>query len=90
MYRSFPKAKRWKLSKTVTDPAIVDSMLMSELTRQKIVDEANITLSHLYVVISNLKKKNVIIGNSINPSVVPNVREGDDGYFQLLILFRDR
>lgn len=80
---------RWELSKCVTDPAVLDKMMMGEDTKQKILDECHITSQHLYVVMGNLRKNKVIVNNLINPRLIPNIRETDNGCFQLLILFKD-
>ena len=80
--------QRWELSKRISDPAILDSMMLSESVRQKVQEECNITSKHLYVVISNLRKGNVFINNTINPRLIPNIRKDDSGVFQLLILFK--
>jgi hypothetical protein len=81
---------RWELSKHISDPAILDTVLMSEDTKKKVIEECHITLQHFYVVMSNLRKSKVISNNVINPRLIPNIREDDNGYFQLLILFKDR
>ena len=62
---------------------------MGDDTRKKVLDECNITLKHYNVLISNLRKNKVISNNIINPRLIPNVREDDNGCFQLLILFKD-
>jgi len=79
---------RWDLSKDISDPAILDTVLMGEMTKKKIIAECKITLPHFYVIMSNLRKHKVIIGNNINPRLIPNQRPDDNGYFQLLILFK--
>lgn len=81
--------QRWQLSQTVQDPMILDTLLMSENIKKKVLEECNITLQHFYVVMSTLRRKKVIEGNSINPKLIPNVRADDNGVFQLLILFKD-
>ena len=81
--------QRWELSQHISDPAILDSMVMSEDTKKKVIDECKITLAHFYVVMSNLRKNKVIVNNIINPRLVPNIRQDDNGIFQLLILFKD-
>ncbi len=81
--------QRWELSKRVQDPAILDAMVMSDDTKRKVMEECNITLKHFYVVISNLRKNKVLLGNIINPRLIPNIRQDDNGYFQLLILFKE-
>lgn len=84
--------QRWELSKHISDPALLDVMVMSEDTRKKVIEDCNITQQHFYVVMSNLRKNNVIVNNVINPRLIPNVREanpeeGEDGKFRLMILF---
>ena len=64
-------------------------MVMSEDTKMKVQEECKITSQHLYVVMSNLRKNKVIINNTLNPRLIPNVRPTDNGVFQLLILFKD-
>ena len=84
--------QRWELSKHISDPALLDVMVMSEDTRKKVIEDCNITQQHFYVVMSNLRKNNIIVNNVINPKLIPNVREanpeeGEDGKFRLMILF---
>lgn len=81
--------QRYELSKKTSDPAILDTMLMSEGVKNNVIEECKITQQHFYVVMSNLRKNNVIVGNTINPRLVPNIREDDEGCFQLLILFKE-
>lgn len=81
--------QRWELSNSISDPAILDTVIMSEDTKNKVIKECNITQQHFYVVMSNLRKNKVIIGNAINPRLIPNIRKDDNGCFQLLILFKE-
>lgn len=81
--------QRWELSKNISDPAILDTMVMSEATKNRVIEECGITQQHFYVVMSNLRKNEVIVDNTINPRLVPNIRKDDNGCFQLLILFKD-
>lgn len=80
--------QRWELSKITTDPASLDILLMSDETKQKVIKACNITQQHFYVVMSNLRKNKIIVDNRINPRLIPNVRQTDNGCFQLLILFK--
>lgn len=80
---------RWELSRSISDPAIIDTMLMSDEIRSKIIEECHITLQHFYVVMSTLRKKKVIKNNLIDPRLIPNIRLDDNGVFKLLILFKD-
>lgn len=81
--------QRYELSKNISDPAILDTMVMSESTKNKVIEECNITQQHFYVVMSNLRKNKVIVDNIINPRLIPNIRKDDNGCFQLLILFKE-
>lgn len=81
--------QRWELSKTISDPAILDTMVMSEMTKNKVIEECQITQQHFYVVMSNLRKNKVIENGIINPRLIPNIKEDDNGCFQLLVLFKD-
>lgn len=81
--------ERWELSKTTSDPVILDTMIMSEPIKNKVIESCHITQQHFYVVMSNLRKNNVIVNNTIHPRLIPNIREDDNGCFQLLILFKD-
>lgn len=74
------------LSKVISDPDILDSVLMSEETKAKIREECDITIPHFQVVIGKLKKAKVIIDNKLNPRFVPKIKEGNDN-FKLLLLF---
>lgn len=81
---------RWELSKHISDSSILDTVVMGEETKKKVMEECNITLQHFYVVMSNLRKNKVIVNNIINPRLIPNIRQSDNGCFQLLILFKDQ
>lgn len=81
--------QRWELSKKISDPAILDTMVMSDDTKNRVIAECGITQAHFYVIMSNLRKNKVIVNNVINPRLVPNIRKDDNGYFQLLVLFKD-
>lgn len=80
--------QRWELSKVVSDPAILDAMVMSDDTKKKVMEECNITLQHFYVVMSNLRKHKVLKGTIINPRLIPNIRETDNDCFELRIIFK--
>ncbi len=80
--------QRWLLSEKISDPAILDEMVMSENIKNKVIDECNITLQHFYVIMSNLRKNKVIVDNKIDPRLIPNVKKDDNGAFMLLIKFK--
>lgn len=77
---------REELSKVISDPNILESVLMSDDIKDKIREECDISLPHFQIVIGKLKKANVIIDNKFNPRFIPKVKEGSDN-FKLLLLF---
>lgn len=77
---------RDELSKVISDPNILDNVLMSDETKNKIREECNITLPHFQIVMGKLKKAKVIIDNKFNPRYLPKIKEGSDN-FKLLLLF---
>lgn len=80
--------QRWELSKSISDQAILDEMVMSDATKRKVMEECDISLQHFYVVMSNLRKSKIIEKGKINPRLIPNIRQDSDDYFQLMILFK--
>lgn len=80
--------QRWELSKSISDQAILDEMVMSDATKRKVMDECNISLQNFYVIMSNLRKNKIIEKGKINPRLIPNIRQDTDEYFQLMILFK--
>lgn len=82
--------QRWELSKVITDQSVLDSMVMSDNTKRKVMEACNITQQHFYVVMSNLRKNKVIVNDIINSRLIPNIKKDDNGCFQLLILFMEQ
>lgn len=80
--------QRFELSKVISDPAVLDSMTMSEATKNKVIEACGVSKEHFYVIMSRLRKSGIIVNGIINPRLIPNIRQEDNGTFQLLILFR--
>lgn len=81
--------QRWELSKHITDPAILDAVVMGDDVKKKVMEECGVSLKHFYVIFGALKEKKVIVNNILNPRLIPNIRETDHGVFQLLVLFKE-
>ena len=79
--------QRFELAKVISDPVVLDSQLMSSTTKDKVIEECEMTLQHYYVVMSSLRKSNVITEAGINPKLIPSIKKDDNGTFQLLINF---
>ncbi len=82
--------QRWELSKVITDQSVLDRMVMDDSTKKKVMEACNITQQHFYVVMSNLRKNKVIVNDIINSRLIPNIKQDDNGVFQLLILFKEK
>lgn len=78
--------ERYELSKVINDSEILDKVLMSEDTKRKVREECDITLPHFQIVMSKLRKNNVIINNKINPRYIPKLGE-DMESFKMMLLF---
>ena len=78
--------QRYKLSKVVKDPDILDKVLMSEDTKKIVREECNITLPHFQVIMGKLRKNQIIVDGKINPRFIPNIDE-ESGSFKLLLYF---
>lgn len=81
--------QRHELSKKILDPILLDSQLMDNKTRDKVLKECNITLAHFYVLMSSLRSKGIITESGINSKVIPRISEDNNGFCQLLFLFKD-
>lgn len=78
--------KRYSLSKVIKDDAILDKVLMSEDVKNEICEECNITKQYLQVILSTLRKNNLVVNEKINPRFIPNIDE-ESGSFKLMLLF---
>ena len=57
---------RWELSQIISDPATLDTVVMSNDTKKKVMEDCKISKEHFYVVMSNLREHHVIQNNIIN------------------------
>lgn len=80
--------QRWELSKEISNPAILDEMMASEKIKKRVLEECNITQAHFYVIMSTLRRNKVFVNDTLNPRLIPNVKNGEN--FQLLILFNNK
>lgn len=78
---------RYELSKSISDPKILDEVTMNEKSKHRIKEECNMTSAHFQVIMSKLKKNKVIVDNRINPKFIPKNIGDDDKAFQLLLYF---
>lgn len=69
--------ERYELSKAISDETLLDKVVMSDDTKRKVREECGITLPHFQVIMSKLKKSQVIVDNKINPCYIPIFKPGD-------------
>lgn len=79
-------AQRYELSKVIQDTEILDRYTMNSDTKKKVREECGISLQNFQVIMSNLRKHEVIIDNKINPKYIPNL-DGEASTFQLMLHF---
>ncbi len=79
--------QRYELSMSVSDPVVLDTLLMTDSVKRKIAESCHITLKYFYVVLSGLRKKGIIVNNTLDSRLIPNIRHDGSGVFQLLMLF---
>ena len=75
---------RGELKEVILDKEILDTTILSDTYRKKIIEEMEITMIHLQVLLTSLRKKNVIIDNRLNPKFIPHIKDSE---LSLLIRF---
>lgn len=75
---------RNELKEVILDKEILDTTILSDTYRKKIIEEMDITMIHLQVLLTSLRKKNVIIDNRLNPKFIPHIKDSE---LSLLIRF---
>ena len=78
--------ERFELSKVVSDQEVLNRLTMSEDTKKKIRETCNISQTHFQVIMTKLKKNNIISNNRIDPKFIPRIDKNAKG-FQLLLAF---
>lgn len=76
--------QRYELSKVVSDQEILNKLTMSEDTKKKVREECGITQAHFQVIMTKLKKSQIIDNGRINPKFIPRVEEGANNVLLLL------
>ena len=78
---------RYELSKSISDPEILDREVMSDYTKKQIREECNITLAYFQVIMGKLRKNNIIIDGKLNPRFIPDLKDGEKS-FSVLLYFK--
>lgn len=75
---------RYKLSKVVSDEELLDKIAMGEDIKKEIRETLGITLEHFQVIMSKLRKNQVIVDNRLNRKFIPNIIKNDNTFYLLL------
>lgn len=79
--------RRYELSKAITDDNLLDKILMSSETKKSIKEECKISSQYLQVLISKLRKHNILVDDKINRRFIPNIPDKPED-FRLMLLFQ--
>lgn len=80
--------RRYELSKTVNDPVLLDKLVLSQDSRNVVEKRLNVKRGYMNVILTKLRKSNIIIDNRLNPKFIPDVNPDTTGsLFSVLLLF---
>lgn len=77
---------RYEFSKVVNDINILNKLTMDEDAKRSVREECGITQAHFQVIMTKLKKANMIVDGKINPKFIPKLQDNPTS-FQLLLTF---
>lgn len=83
---SFVK-QRFILSKSVKDDLLLDKIVMSDDIKAKVKKECGVSDAFFHVIMGKLRKNKIIVGDRINPKLIPKDLSDSDTSFQLLLHF---
>ena len=78
--------KRHLLSNDIKNDKYLNKLLFDADAKEELANEIKVSVGRVHTLISQLRKKGVIIDNGINPKYVPNVNFGTTN-FKLLFNF---
>ena len=67
--------KRYELGKVITDPDVLDTVLMGENTKKQIREDCKITSKHFQVIMCKFRKKGVVMNNRIFLNLIPTITQ---------------
>lgn len=76
--------ERYELNKVITDQNVLDKMLMSRETKQKIRGDCNMSIKQFQGINTKFKKNGVVKDGKIPLTLIPNIKEEGVG---LMIYF---
>ena len=81
--------RRFELSKTVTDPVLLDRLVLD--TDSRAVIESRLGLKHGYmnVILTKLRKSGIVLEDRLNPKFIPDIKSGESNSAFSVLLFFD-
>lgn len=71
---------RYNIQQEVKNKAIIDELLFNTKTRKKIRDELELESYSFNNILTSLRKQDLIINNSLNSKIIPNIEPGFDNF----------
>lgn len=78
---------RYELSKSISDEALLDEIVMSDSTKKKVREACNVSPAFCQGLISELKKRRFFEDGRINPMFIPKIAPAQTSF--LLLLYFD-
>jgi hypothetical protein len=73
--------ERYRLQKTITDEATLDSVLMSNEVKKRVREQCGIKFRHLNTILSTFRKRGVLKDEKININFIPTFTKTGAGLF---------
>lgn len=71
---------RHNIQEEVKNKAIIDELLFNTKTRRRIKDELELESYSFNNILSSLRKRKLILNNSLNSKIIPNIETGFDNF----------
>lgn len=78
---------RFELSSSISDPDLLDKIVMSDDVKAKVKDECKVSDAFFQVILGKLRKVGIITDGKISPKYIPKNLNKEDTSFQLLLYF---
>lgn len=79
--------ERFKLSQSISDSSLLDKVLMSENSKQKIKETCGVSDAFFSGILGKLKKNGVIENGVIDPFYIPKHLSPNDKCFKFMLIF---
>lgn len=80
--------RRYELSKSVSDPILLDKLVVNSDSQAVVEKQLGLTHNYMKVILTKLRKCNVILEDRLNPKFIPNVTpDNSTEMFSVLLVF---